>query len=112
MEIEHKKINPSKYIVSVKNAYDSFDLVFSESFSDKWVIKGDLVEPGSYKQVNGHANMWTINPENESFDLVVEYQTQKIHYNATFTSLGVFISLVGYLVIGSFKVKKDEKDQN
>ena len=112
VEIEHIKVNPSKYIVSVKNAFDPFDLVFSESFNDKWTVKGDSVESTSHKQVNGYANMWTINPDKESFDLVVEYQTQQIHYNATFTSLGVFISLVGYLVIGSFKVKKDEKDQN
>ena len=112
VEIEYRKVNPSKYIVSVKNASDPFDLVFSESFSDKWVIKGDFIDSGSHKQVNGYANMWTVNPEKESFDLVVEYQTQKVHYIATFTSLGVFISLVGYLVISSFKIKKDEKDQN
>lgn len=88
-EVTHLKINPSKYLVTFINPKENFNLVFSESYSDKWQIfkkekvggiltnlfekitgdknpfetlgKKELYKD-THEKVNDYANVWTINP--------------------------------------------------
>lgn len=87
-KIEFKKINPTRYIVDVKEAKDPFTLVFSESFHEGWKAyirlkargerqkarneepwsaiwslwkdRDDRIEIKDHFLVNGYANGWIV----------------------------------------------------
>jgi hypothetical protein len=86
-QTEFKKINPTRYLVSVREARDSFWLVFSESYNEGWRAyirlvpdpsarvparepwsalvsawkdRGRRVEIGDHYLVNGYANAWWV----------------------------------------------------
>ena len=64
-QLEYKQINPTKYIVNVHGAKESFPLIFSESFHHGWKI---YVEPALASQGLGQFisdnNQGTIQNEN------------------------------------------------
>ncbi|MCX6704195.1 MAG: hypothetical protein NTZ07_01995, partial [Candidatus Woesebacteria bacterium] len=75
-QLEYKQINPTKYIVNVRGASESFPLIFSESFHAGWkvYVEPTLAGSGSGKfydllfrkpvlddkhlLINGFANSW------------------------------------------------------
>jgi hypothetical protein len=64
-QLEYKQINPTKYIVNVHQASESFPLIFSESFHSGWKIyvKPALADQGTGKFVSDN-NQGTIQNEN------------------------------------------------
>jgi len=66
-QLEYKQINPTKYIVNVHQASQSFPLIFSESFHPGWKIyvQPELADEGTGKFVSDN-NQGTIQNENLS----------------------------------------------
>jgi hypothetical protein len=64
-QLEYKQINPTKYIVNVKGASESFPLIFSESFHPGWkiYIQPALLGQGTGKFISEN-NQGTIQNEN------------------------------------------------
>lgn len=64
-QLEYKQINPTKYIVNVRGATESFPLIFSESFHAGWkvYVEPGLAGSGSGKFVSGN-NQGTVQNDN------------------------------------------------
>jgi len=64
-KLEYKQVNPTKYIVNVSGASESFPLIFSESFHSKWKIyvQSELISQGEGSFVSEN-NQGTIQNEN------------------------------------------------
>ena len=111
-EVVSDKINPTKYIVNVKNAKVPYNLVFSETFSPNWKTYIQKCEtscslfqewnlaPISEDQhvvVNGFANGWNITPKDSNgktnYIIIIEYWPQRLFY------IGAIISI---LTLGAF----------
>jgi hypothetical protein len=118
--IEYRKVNPTKYVVSIANALVSFPLIFSENYHPDWRLLissslafplPDLVQPAEkieHFQVNNFENGWWLDlPELErqglirkngagfyDFSLTIEFTPQKYY------SLGFVITLItlGFLL--------------
>lgn len=81
LRIEHRKINPTKYHVSVQGASQAFSLVFSEAYHSNWKVFAASADnthaTGTFYEtwftepqpelnhfaVNGYANSWIIDPD-------------------------------------------------
>jgi len=79
LTLEFKKINPTKYEVKIKNASDTFPVVFLENFNHWWkfyLVKNNSnnknifetllkkpIDDNSHTIVNGYANSWIIQTE-------------------------------------------------
>lgn len=63
--LEYKQINPTKYVINVLNAKESFPLVFSESYHPDWSLyaKPELALKGEGKFISEN-NQGTIQNEN------------------------------------------------
>ncbi len=98
-EIKFEKINPTKYIVSVKDAQAPFILLFKEHYNQFWEITPES-EGDEHFMADGFANGWKIS-KTGSYDLVVEYQIQKLFY----IGLGIsFVGLLGASVYLGYKI--------
>jgi len=64
-QLEYKQINPTKYIVNVTNASESFPLIFSESFHPAWKIyvAPDLAGQGTGQFISEN-NQGTVQNDN------------------------------------------------
>jgi len=104
-QIYFTKVDPTKYEVDVKNAKDSFILVFSENFHPSWEaflrIKNSPVLPipkENHLKVNGFANGWFIDQKGD-FQVILEYNPQRLYrYLLSFSFGGFFLSLVFILI--------------
>ena len=63
--IEYRQINPTKYIINVHSAPESFPLILSESFYDSWkmYVRPELSSQGTGKFI-GESNHGTIQNDN------------------------------------------------
>ncbi len=107
-----KKLNPTKYKVSIRQARKEFLLIFNESFNRYWkmyVTKNNTIAPlpdDKHVSVNGYANSWFIetddicsqknmclrNPDGSySFELVIEYWPQRLFYGV--------MSVIGIVIL-------------
>lgn len=103
-EISYKKINPTKYLVNVKNAQDPFYLIQLENYDTYWNAKIDKNIVEEHEKVFGYANSWYINKKG-NYNVVIEYAPQKWFYYSLFISL-VFLSiLVVFLIYLKIKIK-------
>ncbi|MDQ3098179.1 MAG: alpha-(1-_3)-arabinofuranosyltransferase family protein [bacterium] len=59
--ITYNKIDPTNYLVSVKNATEKFNLVFKETFNDAWIASIDGQQVKSHTVKYNYANYWEIN---------------------------------------------------
>jgi hypothetical protein len=111
------KINPTKYIVNVKNLKkEPFLLVFLESFNKDWeifkVVDNDKqyfwnnwFKQSDFKNhhylINGFANSWLIDQPNlegeETF--IIEYTQQRNFYFSLFIVFVVLLFCFNYLII-------------
>ena len=116
-----QKINPTRYIVDVKNTKAPFHLVFSESFSADWkayiktctqscnVLQDWFLESISEERhymVNGFANGWNIIPSDSknrtNYSIVIEYFPQRFMYIGGIISFLTLIILLIYSFIRKF----------
>jgi len=123
LKINSEKINPTKYRISVQNATQSYNLVFSEMFHDQWklylnennndktrirrllnILSPHFISDKKHYLTNGYANAWTIDPSDvdnrTEYELIAEFRPQILFYIGTFVSLSfalicfvVFISI-------------------
>lgn len=121
-EVVSAKINPTKYKVDVKNAKESYNLVFSESFSpdwkayistckiscaklQDWVLK-PIPEERHYI-ANGFANGWYIMPSDSkdrtNYSIVIEYFSQRFIYIGGIISFLTLLILLIYSFVRKFK---------
>jgi len=107
-EISFKKINPTEYLVFVKNAKDPYILEFLEGFSPLWKLSlvggGDEVSD-SHFILNGYANGWYIE-KNGSYSMKISFYTQK------FFKIGAIISLATLALIIVFVFGKNINKKN
>lgn len=85
--IKFEKIDNVSYKISVGEAKEPFILMFNETYSPFWRIRGENFE---HFMINGYANAWLVD-KNGSFDLVAEYRLQKYFY------CGVIVSVTGLI---------------
>ena len=93
-DIIYKKINPTKYAVNVNASYPFF-LVFSQSYHKDWIAYVDGREVKSHLMANGYANAWYIN-KTGTFEIVLDFWSQKLFYIGSGISLTTFILSVLY----------------
>ena len=110
-EISYKKINPTKYLVNVKNAQDPFYLVQLENYDTYWNAKIDKNKIEEHKKVFGYANAWYINKKG-NYNVVIEYAPQKYFYFSLFISLTFLLILVIYLIYLKIKIRSLNKEKN
>lgn len=96
-DIEWEKVNPTKYLVRIKDAKDPFLLVFSESFHKGWraYIWPTKEEIKNHLPANGYAQAWWVENPMSNFQILIKYMPQD------WTNLGWGISgltLLGCLV--------------
>lgn len=90
-----KRINPTKYLVSIQNIQVPFRLVFSESFDNLWQAKiGEKMIPSI--QFNQFNSFWV--EENNNFQITIEFTPQKYVYLGGVVSLATLVLTVGYLL--------------
>ncbi len=115
-EIKVKKINPTRYVVRVKDAGKPFSLVLFDSFNSGWKAYfckapgkaqaswsallsvwqdgGNRVEIAEHFVANGYANGWSVPARPQPFDIVVEYKPQRL------LEIGLLVS--GATLVGTF----------
>lgn len=123
-KLEFSEVNPTKYRVKVKDAIESFYLVFLESFHKEWNLylaeqkspfyETWLKEPISKDRhflANGYANSWFVdlgevkksgnyveNPDGSiDFELIVEFWPQRLFYLGLMISGLTLLGCLGYL---------------
>ncbi|GAH12206.1 unnamed protein product, partial [marine sediment metagenome] len=109
-EISYKKINPTKYLVNVKNAQDPFYLVQLENYDTYWNAGIDGNKLDEHKKVFGYANAWHIDKKG-NYNVVIEYTPQKYFYFGLFISLTFLLILVIFLIYLKIKIRNLNKEK-
>lgn len=107
LELTYEKVSSAKYIVHIKNASNSFILVFSELFDPNWqATYTDRTVLGDHYLVNTYANGWWVN-RGGSFDIEIEFAPQRLlelgEKVSTITFSGMIILLGGWIIIKKWK---------
>jgi hypothetical protein len=128
-QVNFSKINPTKYLVSIKNVKKNFSLNFLESFDDNWVLYINNKEikntiANHYLKYN-YANAWDIDVDklcsynqnctrnaDGSYDLelVIEFWPQRLFYIGLFISGTTLLGCLGYLGYDWVKRRKRRKN--
>lgn len=106
-KISYEKINPTKYIVHVKNPSSKFILVFSELFNNKWeAFYNDNAPITQHFRVNSYANGWLVDKVG-NFDMTVEFTPQRLY--ETGETVALFSHLLNGLVLVFLLLKHKRK---
>jgi hypothetical protein len=129
--VSFKKINPTKYLVSIKNAKKDYELDFLESFENNWrLYLNSKILTNSIAKHNikyNYANSWNIdinklcnnnsacvkNPDGNgyNFELVLEFWPQKLYYVGLFIDGTALIGCLSYLVWSWVRGKKEKEEE-
>lgn len=91
-----KMLNPTRYVVEVKNVTQPFTLVFSETYDPLWQAKiGEKIIPS--EKLNETFNSFQINQRGD-FEVVVEFAAQKYVWWGLVVSLGTLITAFLFLL--------------
>lgn len=102
---EVKKINPTKYLLKIKEPIPNFTLVLNQTFDDKWKInkvKGLTIN--NHRIINNFANAWEINMSNDiRYPIVLEIR----YFPQDLFNYGVMVSIITLLLLigGPFILK-------
>ncbi|GFP36991.1 hypothetical protein HKBW3S44_00672 [Candidatus Hakubella thermalkaliphila] len=104
--ISFRKINPTRYVVEVKEATSPYLLVFSESFNPAWRAYVVDTETGRRERipderhfwVNGYANSWWVDKLGD-YQIQVEFWPQRLVYWGAVISVITLIASVLYYFI-------------
>lgn len=94
--VTYEIIDPTKYLLHIKNVKSPFNLVFSESYHPLWQaeVGNEALKPlPFYSIINGFQVSKT-----GDFDMVVEFTLQRRALPWLFVSLASFLLTVGFLV--------------
>jgi hypothetical protein len=102
----YEKISTTKYIVHI-NSSKPFVLVFSQSFDPMWKasIVGENTVLKHHFIVNIYANGWYVN-RTGTYDIIIEYEPQKIFEVGSFVSIAFFFILLTLIVSESWFKKR------
>ena len=106
--VSYKKINPTKFLVSVKNAQDSFYLIQLENYDPLWTAKINKTKLEEHKKIFGYANAWYIDRKGD-YNIVIEYTPQRYFYFSLFISLAFLLILVILLICFKIKIRRLNK---
>jgi len=95
-EASYKMINPTKYLVQVRNASQPFSLVFSETYDRLWEAKiGERIIPSM--RYNG-LNSFTLDQTGD-FEMIVEFAAQRyVYYGLVISGATISFMLLYYLI--------------
>jgi hypothetical protein len=98
-EIEFQQVNPTRYEVQIENATQPFFVILSATYHDKWRanINGIHIPDEKHFITNGYANAWYIN-KTGSYQIVLEYEPQKLFTDGLIISITSFVICIVYLV--------------
>lgn len=109
-----KKINPTKYHITIQASEKPFILVFNDRFHSLWKLYdaqeyslwfSSPVFNNSHFRVNGFANGWILD-KNNGYDLVLEYSPQqKVEQGKLVTTITLVV-VVSYFCYWVWKQKK------
>ena len=90
MSIDYRMVDPTKYLVQVKNVRTPFNLIFSEGYDSNWeaIIGNEKVKSTLYMQSQNSFNI----RKNGDFEIVVAYAGQK------YVKLGLLITYVTFII--------------
>jgi len=101
-QISSEFINPTKYLVNIKNAKEGDVIVFSEQFDFSWKAIGDNFEISS-QLYEKRFNSFVLPAGN--YELEVFYTSQKLIDKAMIISLVTVIFIIAVLLICLIKIK-------
>lgn len=91
--ITFTKVNPARYDVSITNATEPYNLVFSETFNSGWKLLLDgRPLPSKHFLANTYANAWTIDYPG-SYKLSIIFEPQNILYTTQQISIAVAVAV-------------------
>lgn len=99
--LSYKKINPTKYLIDVKNAKGPYLLVFQESFQRNWIARIEGENLPNHYESNGNSNSWLIDKKG-NYIVTIEYKQQK-----RFEYL-VFVEFI-FIITSAYYVTKNAK---
>lgn len=115
-KIAIKKINPTKYYITVERASSPYTLVFLERYHPGWNVyykKNSISIVGKYPQksaginsrhaiIHGYANSWVINPSDvdgeSDYKLIINFDPQRYSYLGLITSGLITLGLFRYIL--------------
>jgi len=100
--VEYSEVNPTLYLVNIRNATSPFILVFNQNFNEAWQarINGTSIDAKHHFIGNGYANAWYIDKKG-NYQIVIEYIPQKTYNILVFISISSFVVLI---VISVYKL--------
>jgi hypothetical protein len=98
--IEFQKVDPTKYIVHVKNATSPFVVLFDAEFNTNWlaVASGQEISQSNHFVANGYANAWYLE-KTGSYDIVISYYGQTLFWYGTIFSVVSLAAIISYLLV-------------
>jgi len=106
VKISYSKINPTKYIVTVKDASSDYNLFFNETYDKNWearIVGGNKIPNEQHTVENGYANLWKINTQDasglSSYSVIIEYTPQKLIDFLVIGCLVTFFISLFYLIV-------------
>lgn len=100
--ISYKKINATKYTVSVKNAKEPYILSFLQTSSPNWILTINGLEQKDKFMLNGFANGWLID-EKGNYEMVLEFRTQQAFHKGIAVTIISFSLVLVYLLWNKLK---------
>jgi len=94
--ISFEKIDPTKYVVHVRDADSSYFLAFSELYHPQWSAYINGEEVSDHLIANGYANAWYID-KNGSYDVTLEFKPERmllIGFIVSISSLGIIVVIL------------------
>lgn len=106
-EIVFREINPTKFLIQIKEAKYPYILTLLENFNKNWklYLNKELISEKEHYVINGFANSWLIK-EKGSYNITIEYSNQRnMNLGIFLSSSTLFLSFL-YLVYYNILSKK------
>jgi hypothetical protein len=96
--ISFEKVDPTRYVVHVRDAKYPYFIVFSETYHPQWkAYVNDEQVPDEYHFIaNGYANSWYIS-KTGSYDIILEFWPQRLLYMGSAISMVTLAFCVIYI---------------
>lgn len=110
--IAYERVNPTKYVARVQEAYEPFLLVVNENFNRNWkatlhtVAGSKKIDERNHVIANGFANAWWIEPESsprDYFTITVQYRPQYYFLLGTALSAATVLGLTFFVLWSSVR---------
>jgi len=100
-ELVYKRLNPARYVISIKNATEPFFLVLSQTYHSQWksFANGEEIPAKYHFVVNGYANAWYIDRYG-SYTITIEFYPQRyLELGSSITIVGLVMCLIDAMYI-------------